>query len=231
MVIAPFVPWYTFPLPMALFIAVGAATLPGVLLGPPQPLAITAAFGALWIVGLLWIVTAFLTVFLVRRRTWNRALWSALANLGCGLTLLGTVLLANGLGPVEPWGYISPLAFLSLSALPASFGIAGRWLRGLDEHSGPEAERRARSRLTAIGIGYGIAFLGSVATLAVSTASAIQGLPVSHFYWQEQAIRESAAVTFAVIGIGSLTAFLALSSLVVRRWTPPSLYKMTSGRR
>ena len=221
MVIAPFVPWYTFPLPMAFFIAVGAATLPGVLFGSPQPLAITAAFGALWLVGLLWIVTAFLTVFSVRRRTWNRALWSTLANLGCGLTLLGTVLLANGLGPVEPWGYLTPLAFLSLSALPASFEVAERWLRGLDERSGSEAERRARYRLMAIGIGYGIAFLGSVAVLAISTASAIQGLPFSHFYWQEQAIRESAAVTFAVIGIGSLTAFLALASLVLRRSTRP----------
>jgi len=216
MVIAPFVPWYTFPFPMALFIAAGVVAFPTALISGTQPAFGLVAFGALSFVGVVWIITAFLTFLSSRRGEWQKALWFALTNLVCGVTVLGTSLVGTGFGPVEPFGYLTPLAFLSLAALPAAYMIAGRWLQDLANRSGPIADRAARSRLLVLGVGYAVVFVTSFAAVVLSAAGAIQRLPVPHFYYEEQLIRESASVTFAIVSIVSLAAFVTLAWLLLR---------------
>jgi hypothetical protein len=214
MLLAPFMPWYTFPIPTIVLLVVSfPATL---IIVPAQPVASLVAFGTISVLGVLWIATGIFAFFSARRREWQEALRFALTNLACALTILGTFLIANGLGPVEPFGYVSPLAFLGLAALPAAYEIARRWLRELSNRSGPDAERHARSRLRVIGFGSAVAFLTAFAAVALSAAAGIQQLPEPHFYWQEHVIRESAAATFAILGTAWLVAFLAVHPFLFR---------------
>lgn len=230
MLVAPFAPWFTFPIPIATFFVIGLLALPAALLSGSLPSGANLGFsGLIPVLGFLWTVTAFLAFVWVRRRDWRNALWTTLTNLGCGVTLLATFLLITGLGPVEPFGYISPPAFLALAALPAAYEIAGRWLAEIHRRQGPEAERAARSRLLALGLGYAFAFTACAVALAVSAATAIQRLPAPQFYWQEQTIRESSAVTFALLGVVQLGVFLALGLMWLgRRTTGPERGEATS---
>jgi len=219
MLIAPFVPWYTLPIPLIVFLFAWFVALPSALANgrsPPATGLITSAILAFLI--LLLVLTAFLSFFSVHRRNWQTAMWSTLANLACGATVLATFLVLTGIGPVEPLGFVSPLALLTLAAYPATFEVAARWLRDVRDRSGEEAEGGARTRLRAVGLGYAAAFIVSVSAVAVWTVVAMLGLGVPHFYYEEQAIRESAAAAFAVLGTVCLFGFLATSWLIVRRW-------------
>jgi hypothetical protein len=212
MLIAPFVPWYTVPIPIIVFIGFFFI---GLTVGPAENATLLILGSTSSVLGIVWMVSAVLAFFLARRGKWHGALGWTLANLGCGATLLAISLLTTGFGPVEPFGYRSPLAFLGLAALPAVYEIARRWLQELENRSGSDAERQARSQLLAIGIGYGVLFVTSLAAVGLSTAAAIQALPRPHFYWDEMMIRESSAATFAMLGAVALAAFLLYYQLLL----------------
>jgi len=217
MLIAPFVPWYTFPIPFVILLIGGFVYLPVALLtGPPQPAAGLIAFAVLGILATLLVVSGIFTFLYVRRRNWQSALWSALVNMGSGGTLLGALLLSSGVEPIEPFGYVSPLAFLTLAAVPASYGIAVRWLRELGERSGSKAEQAARLRFLVVSLGYAAVFTTSAIAIAVSAAAAIQGLGVPRFYYDVQTIRASAAETFAGIGLAALSGYLIVTRFLIR---------------
>jgi hypothetical protein len=214
--LAPLMPWFFFPLPIGALMVGILIALPFLLTSgyaTPESLLI---YGVFSIVGVLWMITGLLAFLSARRRKWQKALWFALTNLGCGVTTLGTFLTLIGPGPVEPFGYVSPLAFLTLAALPAAYEIARRWLRELGNRSGPDAARTARSRLLILGVGYAVVLAVSFGGVGLAVALTIQQLPAPHFYAEAQTIRGSGASTFAILGTFSLAVFLALSRFFVR---------------
>ncbi len=219
MLVAPFVPWYTLPIPLIVFPFAWFVGLPAAIAnGRPPPVTGLITSTMLVFLTLLLVITAFLSFFSVRRRAWQPAMWSTLANLACGATLLATFLLLTGIGPVEPLGFVSPLALLTLAAYPATFEVAGLWLSEIRNRSGQEAEQGARTRLLAVGVGYAVAFTVSVTMVAAWAVVALLGLGMPHFYSDEMAVRESAAAVFAVLGTVCLFGFLAASRLILRRW-------------
>ena len=150
-----------------------------------------------------------------KKRDWRSALWYSMINLGSGATLLGTFLIATGLGPIEPFGFVSPLAFLTLAALPASFELSRLWLdRGMRD-GGADARRVARTRLAALSVVFAAVIGGLFAALFAWAGAAVSSLPVGHFYYVEQSIRQSAAEWFSILAMPALLAVFAALRFVI----------------
>ncbi|HYU06575.1 MAG TPA: hypothetical protein VEM77_05300 [Thermoplasmata archaeon] len=218
MLIAPLVPWFTAPIPFIGFLIEGLAFLPSRVMAPsPEPLGALGYYVFFEGFGLLLPITASLAFQRVRKGAWEKALWYSLVYLGSGSTVLATFFMITGGGAVEPWGFVSPAAFLVFAAVPASFELMDRWAAERGHRSGPEAEKQSQRRLRLVSVGFALALTGVFSACFALAAATIQGLPSPHFYYEEQAIREWASALFVTAALPCLAGFLVAIRLVLRR--------------
>ncbi len=216
MLIAPLVPWYSVPIPLIVFLIWGLAAAPG-LVQTAEPLGALWSFFVFEVLGLLLPITASLASLQVRKGAWEKALWCSFVYLGSGSTVLATFLMISGGGAVEPWGFVSPAALLVFAAIPAAYEIEGRWASERRDLAGGVADEQSRKRLRIVSVGFALVLAGVFTAFFTWAGAAIQGLPASHFYYEEQAIRERATMMFTMVALPCVAGFLLAVRVVLRR--------------